>query len=87
MGLMHKKSQVISSQNEGVTVIFLNFDLILNLKNQRHAFIFARNDLKFFVQNLITITQKSYKIAIVKFCLYIVPNCDQSHTNFQFFKV
>ena len=31
--------------------------------------------------------KKNYKIAIVKFCLYIVPNCNQSHANFQFFKV
>ena len=28
---------------------FPNFDLILNRENQRHAFIFAQNDLKFFV--------------------------------------
>ena len=40
-----------------VTAIYPNFDLILNLKNQRHAFIFARNDLKFFVQNFRTIMQ------------------------------
>ena len=30
-------------------LFFPNFDLILNLKNQRHAFIFNQNDLKFFV--------------------------------------
>ena len=45
----HKKFQVISSKNKGVTAIFLNFDFILNQENQRHAFIFALNDLKFFV--------------------------------------
>ena len=44
-----KKFQVVSTKNEGMTVIFPNFDLILNLKNQRHTFIFAWNDLKFFV--------------------------------------
>ena len=44
-----KKFQVISSKNEGVTVIFLNFDLNWNQKNGRHAFIFARNDLKLFM--------------------------------------
>jgi len=31
--------------------------------------------------------KKIYKIVIVKFCLYIVRNCNQSHANFQFFKV
>ena len=67
--ILHKKSQVISTKNEGVTVIFPNFDFILNWENQRHAFIFARNDWKFFVLNLRTTTQKNYKKAIVKFCL------------------
>ena len=47
--ILHKKSQVISIKNEGVTAIFPNFDFILNQENQRHAFIFALNDLKFFV--------------------------------------
>ena len=47
--ILQKKSQVILTKNEGVTEIFLNFDLILNRKNQRHAFIFAQNDLNFFV--------------------------------------
>ena len=56
--ILHKKFQVISSKNEGVTAIFPNFDFIWNRENQRHAFIFARNDLKFFVKNLRTITQK-----------------------------
>ena len=41
------KSQVILTKNEGVTVIFSNFDFILNWENQRHALIFALNDLKF----------------------------------------
>ena len=31
--------------------------------------------------------KQNYKIAIVKFCLYIVRNCNQSSVNFQFFKV
>ena len=44
-----KKYQVVLSKNEGVTVIFLNFDFILCQENQRHAFIFAQNDLKFFM--------------------------------------
>merc|ERR1712041_41860 len=51
-------TQVISTKNEGVTVIFPNFDFILNQKNQHHAFFFARNDLKFFVLNLRTTMQK-----------------------------
>ena len=46
---INKKFQAILSNNEGMTVIFLNFDLILNLKNQHQAFIFDRNDLRFFV--------------------------------------
>ena len=45
--ILHKKSQVISTKNEGVTAIFPNFDFILNRENQRHAFIFAQNNLKF----------------------------------------
>ena len=44
-----KKFQVISIKNEGMMAIFPNFDFIFNRENQRHAFIFARNDLKFFV--------------------------------------
>ena len=47
--ILHKKSQVISSKNEGVKAIFQKFDLIFNRENQRHSFIFAWNDLKFFV--------------------------------------
>ncbi len=47
--ILHKKFQVISSKNEGVTAIFPNFDFIFNQKNQYHGFIFAFNDLKFFV--------------------------------------
>ena len=46
---MLKVSKLISTKNEGVTAIFLNFDFILNRENQRHGFIFAWNDLKFFV--------------------------------------
>ena len=44
-----KKFKVISSKNESVTAIFPNFYFIFNRENQRHAFIFAQNDLKFFV--------------------------------------
>ena len=47
--ILHKKSQVIFTKNEGVAVIFPNFDFILNWENQRHAFIFLQNDLKFVV--------------------------------------
>ena len=39
------------------------------------------------MQNLRTIIQNNYKIAIVKFCLQIARNCNQSCTTFQFFKV
>ena len=84
--ILHKKSQVISTKNEGVTAIFPNFDFILNWENQRHAFIFAQNDLKFFVLNFRTTSQKNDKIVIVKFCLYVVQNCNQSCVNFQFSK-
>ena len=45
--ILHKKFQVILTKKEGVTAIFPNFDFILNRENQRHAFIFAQNDLKF----------------------------------------
>ena len=44
-----KKSQVISSKNEGVTAIFPNIDLIWNLKNQCHTLIFGQNDLRLFL--------------------------------------
>ena len=81
-----QKSQVISTNNEGVTAIFPNFDFILNWENQRHAFIFAQNDLKFYVPILRTTMQKNDKIAIVIFCLHIVRNCNQSCANFQFLK-
>ena len=37
--ILHKKSQVILTKNEGVTVIFPNFVFIWNRENQRHAFI------------------------------------------------
>ena len=55
--ILHKKFQVISSKNEGVTLIFPIPNEIKIRKNRRHAFIFGRNDFRFFVQNLITITQ------------------------------
>ena len=44
-----KKFQVILSKNEGVTAIFLIPIQIKIQENCRHAFIFARNDLNFFV--------------------------------------
>ena len=56
--ILHKKFQVILSKNEGGTAIFPNLDLILNLENQHHTFIFAQNDLKLFVQNFRSIKQK-----------------------------
>ena len=45
-------TQKISShfeQKEGVTASFQNLDFILNRENQCHGFIFASNDLTFFV--------------------------------------
>ena len=50
--ILHKKFQVISSENKGDTGIFPNFDLILNRENKCHAFIFAQNDLKFVLKIL-----------------------------------
>ena len=44
--ILHKTFQIISSKNKGVTEIFPNLDFILNWENQRHALIFAQNDLK-----------------------------------------
>ena len=49
---LQEKSQVILSKNEAVTAIFPNFDFIFNQENQRHGFIFARNDLQFFCRIL-----------------------------------
>ena len=54
----HKKFQVILSKHEGVTLIFPIQNEIKIWENCRHAFIFWRNDLRFFVWNLRTITQK-----------------------------
>ena len=56
--ILHKKSQVILTQNEGVTAILPNCNFIWNLENQCHAFIFTQNDLKFFEYNFGTIFQK-----------------------------
>ena len=53
-----KKNQVILSKNKGVTLIFLFPNEIKIWENRRHNFIFGQNDLKVFVQNLGTITQK-----------------------------
>ena len=47
--ILHKKFQVTLSKNEGVTLIFPIPNEIKIRKNRRHAFIFGRNDLKFFV--------------------------------------
>ncbi len=47
--ILHEKSQVISTKNEGITAIFPNFDFIFNRENPRHTFIFAPNDLNFVV--------------------------------------
>ena len=48
---------------------------------------FCSKQLKIFcVQSQNHNAKKNYKIAIVKICPYIVQNCNQSHTNFQFFK-
>ena len=77
--ILHRKSQVISIKNEGVTAIFPNFDFILNRENQRHAFIFAQNYLKFFVQNLRTTMQKNHKISIVILPLYSAKLQSKSH--------
>ena len=46
--ILHKKFQVISSKNEGVTLIFKIQNQIKIQKNCRHAFFFAQNDLNFF---------------------------------------
>ena len=47
--IFHKKFQVISSKNKGVTLIFPIPNEIKIRKNRRHAFIFGRNDFRFFV--------------------------------------
>merc|ERR1712101_8921 len=47
--ILHKKFQVISSKNEGVTLIFPIPNEIKIRKNRRHAFIFDQNDFRFFV--------------------------------------
>ena len=47
--ILHQKFQVIPSKIEGVTAIFPIFDVNFPDSNHRHAFIFARNDMKFFV--------------------------------------
>ena len=47
--ILHKKFQVILSKNGGVTLIFPIKNEIKIQKNRRYAFIFGRNDFKFFV--------------------------------------
>ena len=44
-----KKCQVILSKNEGVTLIFKIQNQIKIWENRHNAFIFAQNDLRFFV--------------------------------------
>ena len=47
--ILHKKIQVISSKTKAVMLIFPIQNEIKIQENCRHAFIFAQNDLKFFV--------------------------------------
>ena len=47
--ILHKNFQVISSKNEGVTLIFPIENEIKIRENHRHTFIFGQNDLKFIV--------------------------------------
>ena len=47
--ILHEKFQVILNKNEGVILIFPIQKEIKIQKNCRHTFIFARNDLRFFV--------------------------------------
>ena len=44
-----KKNQVILSKNEGVKLIFLIQNQIKIQKNRCHTFIFAQNNLRFFL--------------------------------------
>jgi len=56
-GTLHRGFQVISSRDEGVTLIFPIKNKIKIRKNRRHSFIFDRSDLKFFVWSLGAIAQ------------------------------
>ena len=47
--ILRKKFQVILRKNEGLMLIFSIQNEIKIRKNRRHAFIFGRNDLRFFV--------------------------------------
>ena len=76
-----KKLQVISSKNKAMTLVFPILNKIKIQKNHHQAFIFAQNRLKFFVQNLGTITQKNSHSQIVplnsaksrsKFCQFSI---------------
>ena len=51
--ILHKKIQVILSKNEVVTLIFPIKNIIKILENYRHAFIFGRNDLRFFLSRIL----------------------------------
>ena len=46
--ILHKKFQVILSNNERLTFIFPIQNQIKSWKNHRHAVIFCQNDLRFF---------------------------------------
>ena len=47
--ILHKKSQVILSKNEGVTAIFPNFDFILNTLIEISRYIKANFDYGYFI--------------------------------------
>ena len=47
--ILHKKSQVILSKNEGTVLIFPIKNDIKIQENGHHNFIFGQNDLRFFV--------------------------------------
>ena len=48
--ILHKKFQVISSKNKAVTLIFPIQNKIKIQENHCHTFIFAQNNLRFFVE-------------------------------------
>ena len=50
--ILHKKFQVILSENEGMTLIFPIQNEIKIRKNRRHTFNFSQNDLRFFCRIL-----------------------------------
>ena len=72
--ILHKKSQVISTKNEGVTAILPNFDFHFESGKSMSCLYFWSKLLEFFVQNFRTITQKSYKILHKKFQVILSKN-------------